>query len=263
MTYWKTLGVWTVVLTAVVVVYSVVTALSLGDDVRLALAAWSVLGVAGALMPFLAFAAGVGAADGAPKELVGHLLITAALTYVLLAWVDPVLQHEHVSRRFAAGGDSALGEVLAHGPDTPGELLLRKVRILENPPDRYSFSTQEPLATPPNWIDFRLHSPLALGLFALINGLLGAVLARWRPRGGDAVHRLWLMGLLSAVGFMAPMMVAESLVRASLTASGVVAAWAASTVPLAALVVAAGLARRGRGGGVAGAEEVVSPGGGG
>jgi drug/metabolite transporter (DMT)-like permease len=103
---------------------------------------------------------------------------------------------------------------------------------------------EEPLAAPPNWIDFRLHSPVCLALFALLNGLLGVRLARDRPAGDVGVHWLWLLGLASAVAFLVPMMVAEALVRASAGTNGALAAWAPLAVPLAALSVATGLTGR-------------------
>ena len=233
MSFWKSLTTWTVTLAVAVLVYSVLVRIAQGEELAFVRLAASVPGLVSALIPLTAFAAARGFGGGKSRALWTHLVGATILSYALVAGVYPLVQQRV--------GDSAFDRVTSSGDlytPTPFELVRRKQFIIENPPPQYSLDVDQPLATPPNWLDFLIHSPIAFSLFTVLNGWLGAVLGRNHTAGSRrSARRLWLFGILASASFVVPAMAASDYVQASLSVSGVRAAWFPLLLPLMALLV--------------------------
>jgi len=186
------------------------------------------------LLPLTVFAASRHfGGQGQGRALWISLAIVALLSYGLEAGLDPQIQH----RQETAGPATVVGYG-SLGPSTPLELSKRKRYIVAHPPEGYSFDVDRLLSTPPNWLDFLIHSPIVFSLFAIINGCFGAVLGRrYDTRSRRSARTLWLFGILSGASFVVPAIAAGDYVQASLSASGVAAAWLPLALPLLALLV--------------------------
>lgn len=233
MSFWKSLTTWTATLAVAVLVYVGLVRVAQGQALAFIPLVASAPGLVSGLLPFTAFAAARRfGGRGMERALWGHVLGAAALSYVLVAGIHPHVQHRMDNDEpFAVEG---YGELAA---PTAFELIARKRYIVEHPPDEYSLDVGQPLAMPPNWLDFLVHSPIAIALFTIINGCLGAVLGRRYYGTRSASRRLWLLGILAGALFMLPAMAAGDYVRASLGNSGVGAAWIPLVLPLIALLV--------------------------
>ncbi len=234
MSFWRSLATWTATLVVAVLGYSAPEELAHGRPLLVGQFLSALPGLLSGLLPLTVFAAArhLGG-QGQGRALGINLAIVALLSYGLMAGLDPQLEHRQGNREPAVV--AGYGEP---GPRTPTELARRKQYVVEHPPEVYSLDVDQPLATPPNWLDFLIHSPIVFSLFAIINGCLGAVLGRrYSGRDRRSARRLWLFGILSGVSFMVPAIAAGDYVRASLTASGVAAAWLPLALPLMALLV--------------------------
>jgi hypothetical protein len=233
-TFWKPLIAWTATLAVAVLAYSALVDLAQEQPLLVGQLASALPGLASGLLPLTVFAATIKFGGRGERRLLwGNLVVVALLSLGLEAGLDPQIQH-----RQRTGSQETVSGYGDLGPATPFELSKRKRYIVEHPPELYSLDVDRPLATPPNWLDFLIHSPIAFSLFVILNGCLGAVLGRrYSGRNRSASRRLWLFGILSGASFMVPAMAAGDYVRTSLTASGIGAAWLPLALPLMALLV--------------------------
>lgn len=192
-----------------------------------------------ALLPFVAFAGGAAVAALEPMRRRGLIELACAvagvalLFYVLAAFAVPVVEYRDMR---ANGVD--VERILPFGPRTPSAWLRLREHVVADPPASYSYSTDRPLERPPNSIDYYVQREIAMALFAMLNGILGLLVARavGRRRGPRRHRVLWAAGLASGVVLFAAMSTAGALVRSSLTVSGVAMAWLPLILPAGAIV---------------------------
>lgn len=233
--FWVLLLAWTFGIAALLGMYAIARTGVVADGSRLVRVVWTLPGLVGGLLPLTVFAAAAALQRGAGKGLWIRLAAVASLCYLAVAIVDPVLRTERRERR---GIDVESLEPFGSG--TPPALVQQRRAIRENPPATYSFSTNEPLAIPPNWLTHLLHTPVVWAVFTVLNGWLAALLARKQAGLPPVVRvrRLWAQGLLSGFSFLITMSIAGSIVRGSLDVSGAFAAWLPLSIPIAAIWVA-------------------------
>ncbi|MDP2858793.1 MAG: hypothetical protein Q8P50_12560 [Bacillota bacterium] len=160
---------------------------------------------------------------------------TACLTYLIAAQFAPALEYEVRAHQ----APEAVHDRLPFGPDTPSNLTRQRDYVLENPPERYSLSVEDPLSIPPNWLDYRIQVPGVLAALTLLNGLLAWAVAcriRSRPRR-QFVWLLWTLGLASAVTFFSVESSAGRAGRRDLSAPGTLYAGAPLLIWVLALVL--------------------------
>jgi len=114
-----------------------------------------------------------------------------------------------------------------------------------DPPGKFSLHIDRPLEQPPNWLTYRIHSPVVIAGFALLAALMGRGLAGLTtglspPR--RRIARLGL-GLAAALAFFLAHAAGGQWVRADPTNPGVLGAWLPLLVPAAGLAVLEGLGR--------------------
>jgi hypothetical protein len=195
----------------------------------------------GLFLPYAALAGGMAAhALLSPKGVLGRATAVAAMSYLLLAWASPTAIH-HANA--SAGVDVATQ--YAFGPDTPGALRAQRAAVEADPPEEFSLRIDRPLEQPPNWLTYRIHTPLVMAGFALLAALLGYGLAGLTtglspPR--RRIARLGL-GLAAALAFFLALAAGGQWVRADPANAGVLGAWLPLLVPLAGLAVLEGLGR--------------------
>ena len=191
------------------------------------------------VFPFALFAAG-----GVIARKLGHSrralrfalvagLALGSVTYVTDAWLSPTVSHQY----FASLG-SATENVRQFGARTPvGEL--RNLRYVEeNPPDQYSLSIESIERHPPNILRWRLHLPIVMGIFGLINVFLGLLAAELTVDLKRGVRRTALLGygILGGIAFFAAVVLAapiQPFLDNGEFRPGVPAAWLPLSVPLA------------------------------
>jgi len=207
----------------------------------------------GFVLPFLLFATGVGLAEefGRLRLLIrvalSLALLLGVLSYGLVDWVTPMASYRD---RISSG--SATSETIRFGAYTPTGVL-RNLRYVEaNPPEEYTLSVEAPERHPPNVLRWRLHQPAAMGVFGLLNVLLGVLTAqltadlRRRSRGNARVA----IGVLGGIAFFVCVMLAspiEPFLRDGTLRSGFVSAWAPLALPLTEALLLCYLIRRRRG----------------
>lgn len=204
------------------------------------------------ILPFALFAAGVVLARqlGRSRRLFRVAAIVGisigAVSYVLAAWVGPVLTHRLLDGLGPEEVDSS-----GFRPRTPMGIA-RNLRFVEaNPPEEYSLSITTPQLYPPNLLRWELHAPVAMSAFGLLNVLLGMLsaaltvdLTRGRRRNACLA-----IGLVGGVAFFAcVVMAAPSLafIGGRKMLPGIAAAWIPLVLPLAEALVLAHLVRRRR-----------------
>lgn len=230
---------WLVTLVALVLAHSVLVNLGAVSGWSGTELAWRLVGAAGALMPFVAFAGGALAARLEPLDRRGllELAVTVGLVglvfYSLAAFATPTLNYERERLREVV--DVSVAKPF--GPETLVGRLRQRAYVTANPPSRVSYSTNRPLERPPNWLDYLIHRDVAMAFFAVLNTFLGFLAARALARDGPRYRRrvLWASGLASGVVIVGAMRAAEIVVRSSPTVSGVLMAWAPLVIPLAVL----------------------------
>ena len=211
--------------------------------------AWAVLahsaGELGLLIPFTTFVFGaaiVCRVRGTCLRTAVILGIAAgSLSYGSLAYVHPILRFRHL----VEGGADEL-RYFPFGPGTPAGLLRRRAAVLADPPAQYSFSVDQPLASPPNLLTLTLFLPAVLAAFALLNALLGLLTAEFTqdlppPRRRNA---RWAVGLFGGLAFFIAIDAADSWARTSVEVSGMLAAWLPLAVPIAEALLLVLLIRR-------------------
>ncbi|HSW28605.1 MAG TPA: hypothetical protein VLH75_03830 [Longimicrobiales bacterium] len=207
---------------------------SLVQGAPLAIALAVVIG--GAFIARASPRAGIGA--------LGALAVLATVVYLLVAEVAPRVEYRLAERHPA---EAALA-LHPFGPDTPANLARQAAYVRANPPDRYSFSTDEPLRVPPNWLDYLRHVRGVLAGLTVLNGLLAWAVGRRLRSLSSRRYRwaLWTLGLVSAAVFILAEGQAGAAVRHDLSASGALFAWMPLIPWVAALLALAIASRRHR-----------------
>jgi hypothetical protein len=191
----------------------------------------------GLLLPFVMFAGGLEAArrGSSLKRTLLRAIPLVLIGYALGAFAAPgarLRQAESEGRDIEA--------YYPTGALTPPNLLRLREEVVARSPDAFSFSVDEPLRRPPNWLTYEAHQSAAVAVLGLLNLLLGVSVGRLTARLSPPVRRRrrWVVGLVGAVLFFAPIVVASVWVRTSAENSGVVGAWLPLLVPLLALSAA-------------------------
>jgi hypothetical protein len=195
----------------------------------------------GLFLPFAALAGGMATHTLlSPKRVLARAAAVVAISYLLLAWASPTAIYH---RNAAAGVDVA--SQYPFGPDTPGALRAQRAAVQANPPDEFILRIDRPLEQPPNWLTYRIHSPVAIAGFALLAALMGHGLGGLTTGLSPARRRNARLGLGVATGlaFFVALAAGGQWVRADATNSGVLGAWLPLLVPLAGLAVLEGLGR--------------------
>ena len=221
-------ALWTVVLMAVPGFVQILTHPLDGDRVSLEwlylISSW-----VGLFLPFAAFAGGIA---GQRLQTARGLGVSAGLVSVLslflLGFASPQL---HYQADTMMGLD--VGQLYPMGPVTLGGLSDLRDRIEENPPDEFSFGVDRPLASPPNWLTYRIHTPLVLSVFAILAAFLGALTASLTSGLSPPARKnaRWATGLLSGVLFFFAETMGGEWVRGSPLNSGAVGAWGPLLLP--------------------------------
>jgi len=195
----------------------------------------------GLFLPFAALAGGMAAhALVSPGRVLARAAMIVGVSYLLLAWGSPTaVYHENA----AAGVDVA--SQYPFGPDTPGALRAQRAAVEADPPGGFSLRIDRPLEHPPNWLTYRIHSPVVMAGFAFLAALMGYRLGGLTtglspPRRRNA--RLGL-GVAAGLAFFVAEAAGGEWVRADPMNSGVLGAWLPLLVPLAGLAVLEGLGR--------------------
>ena len=200
---------------------------------------WVTVNDLSTVLPFTLFAAGVVVARKlgySRRALRSALVVGLALgsvAYFAEAWIAPVVEHQYSaslgsdtenSRRFGAG--------------TPVGILRNLDFVEANPPEQYSLRVQNPEQSPPNILRWRLHYPIAMAVFGLVNvflGLLAAELTVDLKRGARRTALL-AFGVLGGIAFFAALVLSapmEPFLSRGEFRSGVLTAWLPLSVPLA------------------------------
>ena len=200
---------------------------------------WSAVDRIGMAIPFALFAGGVALSQvlQESRRLVQGVVVAAiawsALSYLLTAWVEPIIHHRHL----VSSGPVAAARVEL-GAQTPTGVL-RSLRIVEeNPPHEYSMSVDAPNESPPNVLRWILHRPAALAVFGLVNvflGVLSAQLTNTLRRSSRRNARVGI-GVLGGIAFFACVGIAspvEPFLRDGTMRSGVLSAWVPLALPMA------------------------------
>lgn len=185
----------------------------------------------GFILPFAAFAGGVaiwrrGPAAGSTRVAVWAGLVIGLASYASSEIVSPLANYAAL----ADGPD--LADVRPFGPSTPAGKL-RQLRFVEgNPPEQYSLG--DAARTPPNYVRFLLHLPVAFVVFSVLNCMLGLYATRLTSTLRSATRRnaCLAIGLAGGLGLFAAAFVAGHPNRDWVSVSGVVAAWLPLTIPL-------------------------------
>lgn len=206
---------------------------------------WGLLGATASrlwiVFPFIAFAGGVARskANGRPGDAAVAVTIATStlglIAFVIGVWIAPLAEVE---------ADRAVGLAVElrypFGAQTPTSLVRHRIAILEEPPEAYGFSVDQPLTHPPNWLTYLIHQPFAVFAFGVLNALLGLLIG-WSTTGLSPPKRgqvRWLLGLVAGLLFFLVARLGGQWVRLSPENSGVLAAWLPLVVPLLALAVA-------------------------
>ena len=115
--------------------------------------------------------------------------------YLLLAWAYPSARYETY---LAQHGAAATEVIYPFGAEVPPALVDLRRYLVDNPPPRISRMRDEPLLRGPTWVGMRLHQPAVIGVYTVLSGLLGFLLAR-ATAGWRAVAR-WPLLVACGVG---------------------------------------------------------------
>jgi len=211
---------------------------------------WGVTEDAALALPFLIFAGGVALFRvlGHSRRLVGAAVAVGisagAVSYALGAWAAP-----EVHIRLLAALDPESAGLRRFEPRTPTGIL-ENLRFVEaNPPEEYTLSVGAPHRFPPNVLRWELHGPPAMAVFAVVNVLLGVLVARLTlglSRRAQRNARL-AIGVFGGIAFFACLAAASPVapyLRDGTMRSGVLAAWGPLVLPLVQAFVLVYLVRR-------------------
>ena len=211
---------------------------------------WWVANELGFILPFLLFAGGVKVAhvQGYSRRLLPTALAlgltVGGVSYYLESWGTPELEHRYWER---------LGEETeahrAFGAATPPKILENLRMVEDDPPAEYSLRVSNPSQTVPNVLRWRLHLPVAMAVFGLLNTFAGVLAAQLTENLGRGPRRntLLALGVLGGLAFFGILGMAapiEPFLRDGTMRSGVVAAWIPLVVPLLLTTALFGLARK-------------------
>jgi len=185
----------------------------------------------GFILPFAAFAGGVaiwrrGPASGSTRAAVLAGLAIGLASYASSEIAGPLANYA------ALADEPDLADVRPFGPSTPAGKL-RQLRFVEaNPPEQYGLG--DAARTPPNYVRFLLHLPVALVVFSVLNCMLGLYATRMMYTLRSATRRngSLAIGLAGGLGLFAAVFVAGHPNRDWVSVSGVAAAWLPLTIPL-------------------------------
>ena len=191
------------------------------------------------VLPFLLFAGGVAVRDtlGYSRQVIRAIVlvgvVAGTMCYLLSAWAAPAVEHRALAR---LGSETETARQF--GARTPVGVL-RNLRFVEaNPPDEYTLRVSSPDRFPPNVLLWQLHRSPAMAVFGFINVVLGVIAAQLTvdlKRGRRRNARL-AIGLLGAIAFLALERFVEptqAFLESGALRSGIVAAWAPLSFPLA------------------------------
>ena len=201
-----------------------------GWEICYFIAAWS-----GLALPFAAFAGGCAVPlAGRSVGLALSGLTISLLSLSVLGFLAPHLEYKEKEEN---GQDVDLR--FPTGPATIAGLWELRVQVVENPPEDFSLSIENPLQHPPNWIAYLIHTPIVLSLFAVLNAFLGALAASLTTGLSPPARRnvRWAIGLLFGTLFFVAEVLGGDWVRADPARSGALGAWAPLSIPVLALVV--------------------------
>lgn len=211
---------------------------------------WWVANDLGFILPFLLFAAGVKLARvmGYSRRLLPTALAfgltVGGMSYYLAAWGAPELE----SRYWNTLSDETV-EQRTFGAAIPPNIL-ENLRAVENdPPAEYSLRVGDTSRAPPNFLRWRLHLPVAMAVFGLINTLAGVLATQLTENFSRGARRnvLLALGVLGGLAFFGVMAMAgpiEPFLRDGTMRSGILGAWIPLVVPLLLCTVLFGIARK-------------------
>ena len=189
-------------------------------------------------LPFFLFAVGLalgrvlGHSRGAVRLAVFVGLSVSILSYSLGAWVAPEIEDRILAAR---GADTV--DARRFGSPTPVGILRNLEFVQTNPPPRYRLRTTAPQDFPPNVLLWRLHQPLALAVFGIVNVLLGVLASELTVDLSNRVRRnvRLFIGVGGGVAFLVCVVVAspvEPFLRDGTMRSGIAGAWVPLIMPL-------------------------------
>lgn len=191
------------------------------------------------VLPFLVFAGGVALRDtlGYSRQVIRVIvlvgIVASAMCYLLSAWAAPAVAHRVLVR---LGPETETARQF--GARTPVGVL-RNLRFVEaNPPDEYTLRVSSPHRFPPNLLLWQLHRPPAMAVFGFINVVLGVIAAQLtidlkRGRRRNARFAIGLLGAIAFLAFERFVEPTQAFLQSGALRSGIVAAWAPLSFPLA------------------------------
>lgn len=208
--------------------------------------AWRVVRTAsgwiGQFLPYAAFAGGLALSQTRQWASVAlRGAVAAIVAFLLLGYVSPLAEYRAAEVR---GTD--LAARYPTGPDTPENLLALRSVVLANPPARFSFSVEQPLALPPNWLAHLALALVAFPLFAIFSALLGWQ-AGFLTSGLSPPARRntrWALGLAGALTFFFVLQFGSSWIRTDPAHSALPGTFGPLIVPILELAVLTLLVRR-------------------
>lgn len=204
------------------------------------------------ILPFTLFAAGVvltqklGYSRRVFRAAAAAGLVVGAVAYGLAAWVSPVIEDRHEAGQ---GGDAV--DARRFGPGTAGGIA-RQLRFVEaNPPDEYLLSSDTPHTHPPNVLRFRIHLPIALSVFGMLNVMLGVLSAELTAgfRRGRRRNARLAIGVIGGLAFFWCLTVSDPVtpfLNDGTLRSGVGGAWVPLALPAVQALLFFHLVRRRR-----------------
>lgn len=185
----------------------------------------------GFILPFAAFAGGVAIWRRGPAARSTWVAVWAGLVIGLASYVSSEIVGP-LANYAALADEPDLADVRPFGPSTPAGKL-RQLRFVDaNPPEQYGLG--DAARTPPNYVRFLLHLPMALVVFSVLNCMLGLYATRMMFTLRPATRRnaCLAIGLAGGLGLFAAAFVAGHPNRDWVSVSGVAAAWLPLTIPL-------------------------------
>ena len=193
---------------------------------------------AGLIIPFAAFASGIVLLRKWRLRIrlawmAG--LIAAVTAYALSEFVSPLADYAEY-----ASAEEAF-ETRPLGPRTPFGKL-RQLRFVEANPPVGGSPLSSDASTPPNRVRLLLHLPLAMGVFTLLNMLLGLLSAELTRalRPPSRRNARFAIGLAGGLAYFAAVYFASHPERDWFNVSGILGAWLPLAVPLIQAAALAG-----------------------
>jgi hypothetical protein len=189
----------------------------------------------GLFLPFSVFAGSLSTYGGLGRARLALAAFAISVgSFSLIGFASPRLEFQ-----VQMGLSSDMDQRFPTGPATTLGLYRLRNQVLEAPTAEFSFRVDQPLRFPPNWITYRIHSQVAVPLFAILAAFLGALTAFLTTGLSPPARRnaRWAVGLVSGVLFFVAEAMGGDWVRADPLNSGVLGAWGPMFVPLLELGV--------------------------